>query len=61
MSRMKEFPRYNIVSIRVTDEEMNALAQLKVEQNRSFSRIIREALSAMNPANQVGKVFSESQ
>lgn len=45
MARMKEYPRRNVVSFRVTDEEMNALKQLRNERKTTFDQLVREALA----------------
>lgn len=45
MGAMKENPRYNVVSIRVSDEELEALQEVCKETNKSVSTIMREAMS----------------
>ncbi len=45
MGAMKEKPRYNVVSIRVNDEELEALQEFCKESNKSVSIIMREAMS----------------
>lgn len=45
MGAMKENPRYNVVSIRVSDEELEALQEFCKESNKSVSIIMREAMS----------------
>ncbi|HEX8960157.1 MAG TPA: ribbon-helix-helix protein, CopG family [Geobacteraceae bacterium] len=46
MGKMKEFPRYNVVSLRVTDEEMKFLKQKCEKENTTCSQLIREILSS---------------
>jgi len=45
MGAMKENPRYNVVSIRVSDEELEALQEVCKETNKSLSTVVREAMS----------------
>lgn len=45
MGAMKENPRYNVVSIRVSDEELEALHEVCKETNKSVSTVMREAMS----------------
>lgn len=47
MARMKENPRYNVVSLRVTDEERQALEDVKRLTKKSFSDIMREAMGLL--------------
>lgn len=44
MGRMKEKPRYNVVSMRITDEEKKALDQVKRATRKNISDILREAM-----------------
>ena len=46
MARMKEYPRYNVISFRITDEEMHALRQLRKKRKTTYDQLIREALAA---------------
>ena len=45
MGRMRENPRYNVVSMRISDEERQELAQLMDQTHMSVSDIMREAMS----------------
>jgi len=45
MGAMKENPRYNVVSIRVSDDELEALQEVSKETRKSISEIMREAMS----------------
>ena len=47
MGAMKAHPRYNVVSIRVSDEELEALQDVCRESNKSVSTIMREAMSQL--------------
>jgi hypothetical protein len=45
MGAMKENPRYNVVSIRVSDDELEVLQEVSKETRKSISQIMREAMS----------------
>ncbi len=44
MQRMKEKPRYNVVSMRVTDEELEALERATRITPKNVSALMREAM-----------------
>ena len=44
MARHKEQARYNVVSVRVSDEELELLEKLSRETNKKVADLIREAL-----------------
>ena len=44
MARMKENPRYNVISLRLSDEEMDFLQEITKRDNKCISEIVREAL-----------------
>ena len=44
MGRMRENPRYNVISMRVSDEERDHLDSLIKTTQKSISDIMREAL-----------------
>ena len=44
MGKHKEHPKYNVISIRITDDELEALAAQSQNSNRSISDLMREAL-----------------
>ncbi len=48
MGAMKAHPRYNVVSIRLSDEELEALQDVCRECNKSVSTIMREAMSQLH-------------
>ncbi len=45
MGAMKENPRYNVVSIRVSDDELEALQEVSKVTRKSISEIMREAMT----------------
>ena len=45
MGRMRENPRYNVISMRISDEERDELTQLMETTHKSVSDIMREAMS----------------
>ena len=49
MGTMKEKPRYNVVSVRITDEECERLRQLQRKTMKSISEIMREAIQQVTP------------
>lgn len=49
MAKSKKQPRYNVVSVRVSDEERQLLEKLSAEENKKVSDLIREALQTMTP------------
>lgn len=44
MGRMRENPRYNVISMRVSDEERDQLENLMKTTQKSISDIMREAV-----------------
>jgi len=44
MGRMKERPRYNVISMRISDEEKEALEQVTRMTRKSVSDLMREAM-----------------
>lgn len=44
MGRMSEHPRYNVISMRISDEERETLQELINRTNKSVSDIMREAM-----------------
>ena len=47
MGRMRENPRYNVISMRVSDEEREQLESLVRRTHKSVSDIMREAMVAL--------------
>lgn len=48
MGRMRENPRYNVISMRVSDEERDHLEHLMKTTHKSVSDIMREAMGYFN-------------
>ncbi len=53
MGRMRENPRYNVISMRISDEERETLEQLVQTTHKSVSDIMREAMELIT--NQLAK------
>jgi predicted transcriptional regulator len=49
MSSRKKVPRYNVVSIRITDEEKGQLLEFTRQTRMSVSRVMREAFLQYTP------------
>lgn len=47
MGRMRENPRYNVISMRISDEEREQLDSLVKRTQKSVSDIMREAMTAL--------------
>lgn len=45
MGKMRENPRYNVISMRISDEERSELESLMSMTDKSVSDIMREAMS----------------
>lgn len=44
MAKYKETPRYNVISMRVSDDERKALQALALHQSLSISKMMRQAM-----------------
>ncbi|ABQ24373.1 ribbon-helix-helix protein, CopG family [Geotalea uraniireducens] len=44
MGKCKEKPKYNVVSMRVSDEEKATLIEMTLQSCKSISRLMREAI-----------------
>jgi hypothetical protein len=44
MGKMREYPRYNVISMRVSDEEREHLENIMERTHKSISDIMREAM-----------------
>ena len=44
MGRMRENPRYNVISMRISDEERETLEQIMDSTKKSVSDMMREAM-----------------
>jgi predicted DNA-binding protein len=47
MGRMRENPRYNVISMRISDEERETLERIMEETHKSVSDIMREAMDIL--------------
>ena len=47
MGRMRENPRYNVISMRISDEEREHLENIVGQTHRSISDIMREAMELL--------------
>ena len=46
---MKENPRYNVISVRISDEEREVLQMISGRTLKSISEIMREAIHLATP------------
>lgn len=53
MGKYKENPMYNVISIRVTDEEKAAMDEISRYTSKSVSKLIREAMQQYGPYREV--------
>lgn len=44
MGKYKENPKYNVISIRITDEEKATIDEMKRRTKKSISVLVREAM-----------------
>ncbi|MBT0665215.1 ribbon-helix-helix protein, CopG family [Geobacter pelophilus] len=44
MGKMRENPRYNVISMRISDEERATLDNIMYSTNKSVSQLMREAM-----------------
>jgi hypothetical protein len=47
MGRMRENPKYNVISMRISDEEREMLEQIMLTTNKSVSDIMRDAMEIL--------------
>ncbi len=61
MGRMKESPRYNVISVRITDEQLILLKRLRSQHKISVSALMREALDRLDlfPASVAAERMAE--
>ena len=45
MGRMRENPRYNVISMRISDDERETLEMIMNETHMSVSEVMREAMN----------------
>ncbi|GAM09187.1 hypothetical protein OR1_01461 [Geobacter sp. OR-1] len=44
MGKMRENPRYNVISMRISDDERATLDEIMYSTNKSVSQLMREAM-----------------
>jgi predicted DNA-binding protein len=49
MGKYKDNPKYNVVSMRISDEEKLALEEMTRRSSKSISRLMREAILLYSP------------
>ncbi len=49
MGKYKEHPKYNVISLRISDEEKSALEEITRNSCKSISRLMREAILLYSP------------
>ena len=47
MGRMRENPRYNVISMRISDDERETLELIMNETHMSVSEVMREAMNLL--------------
>jgi predicted transcriptional regulator len=58
MGRMRENPRYNVISMRISDEESETLQEIMQTTQKSVSDIMREAMALLK--NELAKPQMEN-
>ena len=58
MGRMRENPRYNVISMRISDEERETLERIMQETRITVSDIMREAMEVVK--NRVDSRFDKA-
>jgi hypothetical protein len=58
MGRMRENPRYNVISMRISDEERETLQEIMQLTKKSVSDIMREAMALLK--NELSKPQMEN-
>jgi len=56
MGRMRENPRYNVISMRISDEERDHLESLMNKTHKSVSDVMREAMEYFTSQYEQGKL-----
>ena len=59
MGRMRENPRYNVISMRISDEEREHLESIMDQTHLSISDIMREAMGYFAASRIVAMSFCE--
>jgi hypothetical protein len=60
MGRMRENPRYNVISMRISDEERETLDQIMTVTKKSVSDIMREAMDLIKGRMDVAEVSKKA-
>lgn len=47
MGKMRENPRYNVISMRISDDERATLDEIMYMTNKSVSQLMREAMEVI--------------
>jgi len=55
MGRMRENPRYNVISMRVSDEDREALQSIADLTHKSVSDLMRDAMELLKSQVLIGK------
>jgi arsenate reductase-like glutaredoxin family protein len=59
MGRMRENPRYNVISMRISDAERETLEQIMTTTKKSVSDIMREAMEIIKARQQDAGQFDQ--
>jgi transcriptional regulator len=59
MGRMRENPRYNVISMRISDAERETLEQIMTTTKKSVSDIMREAMEIIKARQQGAGQFDQ--
>ena len=49
MGKYKECPKYNVISMRISDEERTALNEMMQNTHKSITILLREAIQLYSP------------
>lgn len=60
MGRMRENPRYNVISMRISDEERETLEMIMDSTKKSISDIMREAMELVKARAAVTEVSQKA-
>jgi len=60
MGRMRENPRYNVISMRISDEERETLDQIMTVTKKSVSDIMRDAMDLIKGRMDVAEVSQKA-
>jgi len=54
MGKMRENPRYNVISMRISDDERATLDEIMDTTNKSVSQLMREAMEMIKLQSSMG-------